>query len=578
MNSNFTVSISLLLKGAAEASAGIGKFSGNFSSSLGKVRKEAQMLWQDLNGYSTATKLLAAAGGISMMKGILDANLALEKTMMQLKWNAQMTKAEIAEIRKMSLDLAIPTLNKPQLVADMMFRLGNAGLKLETIKAIAPQIAAAAPVFGANPDALADLAFDLITKQGIREDRLAHVFDMLYYHATSGRFETTAMAQEAPKLLNVGKQVGIVGEEGANLLGALTQRMMRNATVSVPSEVSTITQEGVAHIFSPHYIKGLKKFGIHVENFFDKQGHFLGEGGAEGLIGLTRAMKKAGLQNPLKMAQAGFREHNTQLFWREMMASLDADDSDKDPNLIKMMERGRAAKKSGQLAKNLEDAKQSNYGKILKAEIAVDKTKLSDGSGKGVDFYSRLAEGVAEHKGEVLGAGAAAVGLYALNRFNKNRRGRLAEQVSSAAAAASVQQVFVTNWPGQPLASAPGVMPGEAPANAPNSKWGKVMKGLGGLAAAGIGWEIGYNVIGPVANMMVDALVQTITGKTNATLGTSIYDALHKEKEASKTGSKQVVNGLIHVKVEGPASVVSVKSSNPDFKFNAYAGHAMVTQ
>ena len=546
------------MHGGDAAAAGIRRFTDQSAKNFGRLRSEVKQAWQDLNGFSTASKLIVAAGGVSMLKNVLDANLAFEKTMMQLKWNAQMTKAEIADIRKMSLDISTDTLNRPQQLAEMMFRLGNAGLKIETIKALAPQIAAAAPVFGANPDALADFAFDMVTKQGIREDRLGKILDQYYYHATSGRFETTAMAQEAPRLMNVGKQVGIVGEEGANLMGALTQRMMRNATVSMPSEVSTIAQEGLAHIFAPHYIKGLKKFGIDVEKFFDKQGRFLGEGGVEGIIGLSRAMKQKGLNNPFKMAQAGFREHYTQLFWREMMESVDADDSDKNPNLLKMMERGRAAKNSGQLAKNLEEAKKTNYGKILKSEISVDKSKLSDGSGKGVDFYSRMAEGFSDNKGKYIGAGVSMLigGRYLMNRW-RNRQAGAAGGLGGAAAFGGVQQVLVTNWPsgmlspGEALknkrdalkgASASGVPVGSAEPVG-GGKMGKALKGAGGLLAAYGGWELGYNVIGPVINDAINATVSAVTGKEN-NLGAAIYDLLHREKEPVKV-EIDVKNGNI---------------------------------
>jgi hypothetical protein len=111
------------------------------------------------------------------------------------------------------------------------------------------------------------------------------------------------------------------------------------------------------------------RFGINVSDYFDENGNFKGEGGVEGIIGLTKAMKAKHLDNPFIMGQAGIREHYTQLFWREMMASIEADDSDKNPNLLKMMGRGLEAQNSQQLAKNLDDVKKSGFGKMQDAAI-----------------------------------------------------------------------------------------------------------------------------------------------------------------------------------------------------------------
>jgi len=146
--------------------------------------------------------------------------------------------------------------------------------------------------------------------------------------------------------------------------------------VTNPSEVTTIISEGLAHITTPHMTGldgkkhskgagGLAGFGIKVTDYFDDQGNFKGEGGVDGIVELARAMKAKHLDNPFNMGKAGIREHYTQLFWREMMNSIDAPDTDKDPNLLKMMERGQTAQSSDQLAKNLKDVKASGYGKML---------------------------------------------------------------------------------------------------------------------------------------------------------------------------------------------------------------------
>jgi hypothetical protein len=324
---------------------------------------------------SDVQRMAGIVGAARLARTAFDDNMEFEKLQLKMKFNAQLSSEEVQTLRQDAIGLSKTSLNKPLDVAKAQFRLANAGLKMDSIRKLTPTVANAAQVFDATPDQIADLVFDMVTKSGVKEERVPAMLDMLYSHATSGRFETMDMARQAPAFLNSAKTVGITGERGLNFMGALTQRMMRNATVTNPSEVSTIIQEGLAHITTPHMTgldgkkhskgaTGLMGFGINVADYFDEKGNFKGDGGVDGIVDLARAMKSKHLDNPFMMGQAGIREHYTQLFWREMMNSIDAPDTDKDPNLLKMMERGGVAQNSGQLAKNLEDVKASGFGKM----------------------------------------------------------------------------------------------------------------------------------------------------------------------------------------------------------------------
>lgn len=434
--------------GIGRATSQVRAFTTSARSGFGKMTDQVRKLSASLNGFPTITRMAGGYFGYQALRSIMDANLAFERTMMQLKWNAQMTKSEIAEIRKMSLDMSRDTLNTPQQMGNMYFRLGNAGLKRDSIRKIGQQIAPAAQVFGTDPDALGDMAVDMVTKSNIKEERIGAMLNQMYYHATSGRFETAAMAREAPKLLNAGATVGITGEKGLNFMGALTQRLMRRAVVSEPGMVSTIAEEGLSHLTMPHYQKGLLKFGIDIDKFFDGKGHFKGEGGVEGVLELTRAMKKAHLDNPFNLGKAGFREKETRTFWLEMMASLDADDSDKNPNLIKMMERGEKAQESNALRDNLQDLKDSAPGKALASDIEAEKVKLSKPGTTGTDWFESAKLWAMDHKKEAaLGVGGALVGGRLL--WNRFRGGSGSGGVPGGALGSmgGTQSVFVTNWP-----------------------------------------------------------------------------------------------------------------------------------
>jgi len=366
-------------------------------------------------------RLAGYVGAANLARSAFDDNMEFEKLQLKMKFNAQLSDSEVATLRQDALGLSKSSLNKPLDVAKAQFRLANAGLKMDSIRKLTPSVANAAQVFDATPDQIADLVFDMVTKSGIKEDRVPAMLDMLYSHATSGRFETMDMARQAPAFLNAFKNVGIGGERGLNLAGALTQRMMRNATVTNPSEVTTIIQEGLAHITTPHMTgldgkkhsqgaTGLMKFGINVSDYFDKDGNFKGEGGVDGIIELTKAMKAKHLDNPFIMGQAGIREHYTQLFWREMMASIDADDSDKNPNLLKMMERGRDAQNSDQLAKNLGDVKRSGFGKMQDAAINTQAAAVGDFGANLTSGAANTVSWASNHPWLMAGAGLLGAG------------------------------------------------------------------------------------------------------------------------------------------------------------------------
>lgn len=413
---------------------------------FGRMQSQVSRVWQSINGMSTAAKMVGIGGGALGLKSIIDDNLAFERTLLKIKFNAGMATRELAELRNMAMDLSKTSLNSPLDIAQMQLRLANAGLKMNDIRQLAPAVANAAQVFEAPAGEIADLVFDKITKSGIKNERVPQMLDMLYFHATSGRFETMDMARQAPELLNAGALVGLNNEAGLNLMGAMTQRMMRNATVQNPSEVSTLVKHGLAHITDPHYVKKLGKIGIDVPSFFDDKGKFKGDGGVEGILGLTRAMMAKGLENPFKLGKAGFREQYTRTFWLEMMRSLRATDTDKDPNLLKMMERGKEAMGSGQLATNLATIKEANFGKIKAAEIEIQKAKLSGGAQAVTGAAGSAANLFAEHPIATTAAavGATLAGKYLLSKLTGGKGGGMGQLGAGAGGAVPV---FVTNWP-----------------------------------------------------------------------------------------------------------------------------------
>lgn len=433
-----------------DSDARVRKFTTGAMSHFSKLQTHASKVWSAINGASAATKLIGLGAGVGGLKSVIDDNLAFERTLLKMKFNAQLTTKELVELKKQAIELSRTSLNSPLEIVQMQMRLANAGLKMQDIRNLAPTVANAAQVFEAPAGEIADLVFDKITKSGIKNERVPQMLDMLYFHATSGRFETMDMARQAPELLNAGANVGLNNEAGLNLMGAMTQRMMRNATVQNPAEVATLVKHGLSHITDPHYVKGLAKVGIDVPSYFDGKGRFKGEGGVDGIIALTKAMKEKGLDNPFKMGQAGFKEQYTKTFWLEMMRSLDAKDTDKDPNLLSMMARGKEAANSGQLAANLAQIKEANFGKIKAAEIEIQKAKLSDGAQSATSAAGAAASVFSDHLvvATAATAGVVLAGKYAMNKLLGGKGGGLANAAGTAGAASNAgMPVMVTNWP-----------------------------------------------------------------------------------------------------------------------------------
>jgi len=340
------------------------------------------------------------------------------------------------------------------------------------------------------------------------------------------------------------------GVTGLNFAGAMTQVMQQIAPATQPQEVSTLIKHGLGHITQPHYVKGLEKVGIDIKKYAP-EGKFYGEGGVQGLLDLAREMKAKGLLDPFKLGAAGFREQYTQNFWRQLMLNTD--------DIEKQMGAAKEAYKTGQIDKDREEIKKSNFGKVKGLQIETDKAQVGDTATGGAGFLASMAEHAADHKGQYVGAGVSALllGRYAYNRYRN--RGAGGGVAGLPGAPGGTQQVFVTNWPGGMLSPGEvlnqkrGNLPGgSAPDSGAGGKTGKLAKAgsaLGAIGAGVSGWELGYNVIGPVINDGVNSLVSALSGKENS-LGGMVYDLLHREKEPTKVEvAVKVENGNITAQV-----------------------------
>lgn len=555
MSRNLELGLWLRLHGGDSTAAGIRRFTQQSTQHLGRMRQEVKQLWSDFNGFSTATKLFAAAGGLAAVRNTLSSNLDFERDILEMKQNSGMLSAQAAELRLLAITAAEGALQTPQEIMRGMKAFARAGEKFDDIKIKTVAAARAATAFRSSVEEIANMDFDITDKLKVDPAKLDYVHNMLYYHGNAGRFEAPQLARQAPELFNAVGAVGIRGERGLNFTGALTQVLMKYASVSEPGKVSTLMQQGLGHIVSPHYVQGLQKFGIDIKKFAPG-GKFSGEGGVDGLLALADEMKKKGLEDPFKLGQAGFADQETNKFFRALMQYSDSIRSE-------MAAADKSAAKD-QISADLGEIRQANFGKIKAAEIQVEKLKLSEGASQATSFVGGMADKLANDP-DMMAKGALGLGgLYLLNRARRNRNARIKDGAGGIAEAAGavggVQQVFVTNWPAGMLGpgealkqkrnNAPGGTPvpgentgGPAPKGKLAKAGGAALKAGGGLLAAAGGWELGYNVLGPLANSLVNSAVSAVTGREN-TLGSAIYDLINHEKEPVKV-TIDVKNGNI---------------------------------
>ncbi|WP_031438172.1 phage tail tape measure protein [Methylobacter tundripaludum] len=556
---------------ARNATAATQRFTSTASRGLGRMSNEVKALRQDFGGFSTATKLFAAAGGLETIRRTLNTNLNFERDLLEMKQNAGMSIKQVAELRKIAMDSAPDALQLPDAVVQGEKAYARAGMKFEEIKDSIAEAARSATVMRSTVEQIANMDFDLQSKFNISAKDMKAAHNMAYYHGNEGRFETASMAQLAPVYLNALKGVGVNGMKGWNFTGALTQSIMKSAPATEPSQVATLIQQGVGHIAT--YAKDLGKVGINVKKYGPG-----GQFGVEGLLKLAEVMKAKGLNDIFKLEKAGIRDQEAKKFWLQMM-----NDSGE---IRKQMGVAEQAAQGDRIGADLAEIKTASFGKIMASEIQIQKLALSEKAQQGTTVAGNAAGYVSEHMGDVAKGAVAAGGLYLLSRFNSNRKTRLAGEAQSlagAARSAAVQSVLVTNWPagmlsvGERMGGGPSNRAGAGGAPVGNtgnepparsSGMGKAATALGAAGAAFSGWEIGQ-AIGGVAKELIDSTIQAVTGQESATLGTAIYDMLHK--------SKIDTGGELHIKIDSPTpvKVASMKSNDPRQTINVDAGPTM---
>lgn len=492
-----------------QSTAEVSRFERSTVNAFGRMKQSAGALYNQLNGFSGLTKLAAMAGGMALVNDLVQRNLDFERGLLDMKQTAQMTAAQALEMRKLAIDAASPNMALPSEIMAGIKAFTAAGMKFDQVKASINEAARAAVAFRVPVEAIAKMDFDLQDKLGLDPKQIQASHNMLLYHAKSGRFEPKAMAEEAPKYLNSAKTVGIMGLKGLNLVGAMTQQLMKLAPATQPAEVSTFMEHFFGHLTSPQYVKGLAKKGINIKKFMPK-GKFYGEGGVDGLMDFLAELKKKGLDDPFKLSEAGFREQYTKKAAKQLMDS---------PDLIKAaMKNGDDASKEDMVGQDKSEIMNSNYGKIAQSEITKEKKMVGDTANGIVGAWADLNKWAAENPlSAILASGGAFFGGRVLGKkmgfFGGN--GGAGSALGNVTSALGVQKVFVTNFPPS-MGGKPTFRTAVESAASGAGAVGVATKGAGALTLLGTGAGIAAPVIatGVAIGYGFEKFAETKTGIT----------------------------------------------------------------
>lgn len=501
------------------------------------MRKELKGLSNELNHFSMASKAAFAyvgfnAGGFA--KEAFNANLNFHRDLLEMKQTGEMSAREMAGAKKAIMQLSGEMLQTPQEMLEGLRAFTTAGEKYEFALAAVGETARTATAFFSRPVEIANMDVDLKQKMGLGATDLKSAHNRLLYHARSGRYETKAMSMDAPRTLNTLSQVGLTGMPGVNLMGALTQRLMRLAPTTQPAEVATYMEHFMGHLSQPHYVKGLMHAGIDVKKFMpggkfggvDKDGKAIGgQRAVDSFLAFLDELGAKGLKDPFKMGEAGFREMYTAKAAMQSLQDVG--------ELRRALVEGDKAAKMDLVGAAFAEIKQADFGKVKAAEIEVEKLKLNEAATQGTGGVASLMKRVTDNPKEaaMLVVGALFAGKLAYKKWQERKGGAAADMFGGAM---GVQQVFVTNFPASMMS------PGEAQRQkresrnrpsgvvtggsvSPAGKWGPRLKAgaksgalWGGVASIGFGaydaYQIGSN--GESSDQQKKEAYTTLAGST----------------------------------------------------------------
>lgn len=540
------------------------------------MRGAVRQLWQDFNGFSAASKILVASGGLLWGKQALQDSANLDRNLIKIKQTAGLTAKEMLQARKEIFDMAQKTGNTPEELVSGLNNAVQAGLNFKQVIPVMSAVNDAVAVTGSNTNTLINgltVAAEAFNFDLAGPGMAVKLLDKMTVAGRLGNAELEALSDIFARIGVNSRSAGLDFDKALAFTEALS-KVEKN-----PERLATLADSTLRVFTNGNYRKDAQKStGIQ---FFDKKG------GARDPIAVlndfkakydklkTDAQRSAFIEKAFGKADLDTIKGLKTLFSSDALANIQQMTSS-------------ISQASGTIAKDLPEALRNavDQANRLKAVMGQAGDVLAQPVNAVLTNYlAKVVDNPDTASGLVKGA-AAAGGLALMARFNSKRKTRLAgeaaskaEELASATKNASAQNVFVTNWPGSMMSPGEKIRSKTAGGNTATSdvvvsdapgKTGKLAKAgkvMGAAGAAFSGWEMGQ-AIGGVAKELIDATVQSMTNNESATLGTALYDWLNK--------SKIDTGGELKITVDDKrVAVGGLKTNDPRMNYNVDAGLTM---
>lgn len=559
-----------------QAARDMRKFTDSANTGLGKMRSNVRQLWQDFNGFSAASKLLAASGAVLWGKQALQDSANLDRNLIKIKQTAGLTLKEMHQARAEIFAMARKSGVDPGELTKGLNNAVQAGLDFKKAIPVLSAANDAVAVTGANTNVLIDaltVAAETFNFDLSKPEKAVELLDKMTVAGRAGNAELEALSDIFSRVGVNAHRAGFDFDKTLAFVETLSQ-VEKN-----PERLGTLVDSTLRVFTNGGYRKDAQKAtGVA---FFDKKG------GARDPIAVLNDFKKKYDQLKNDASRASFIEKafgKTDQDTMKGLMSLFSGDSLASVQKIS----SSITQASGTIAHDLPEALRNAIDQANRLKVVMSQAGdvlAQPVNAVATNYLAKVVDNP-ETAGGLLKGGAAAVGLGLLARMNSKRKTRIAgelaekaQAIEKAAQAAKAQNVFVTNWPasmmtaGEKIRSKTGggaggvSTPDTAETAAKTGKWAKAGKALGAAGAAFGGWEIGQ-AIGGVAKDLIDATVQSMANDQNATLGTAIYDWLNK--------SKIDTGGELKISVDDKrVSVGGIRSNDPRMTINVDNGPIM---
>ncbi|MBI5189960.1 MAG: phage tail tape measure protein [Nitrospirae bacterium] len=195
------------------------------------------------NAFKSVTgTVLRLATAVAAGQLLKDFN-SIEERVRAIGRQGNLSAAGVAALKQQVLDIGEATSQGPDVllgaIEKIIAKTGDIKLAAEAIEAVAR----AAEASGASAVDLGAIAADLSQKFGIFASNMGRAFDILYAQGKAGSFELKDMASNGERLFTAAANMGLHGEGGLRIMGALLQ-IIRQATGS--AEEATTAWENLA--------------------------------------------------------------------------------------------------------------------------------------------------------------------------------------------------------------------------------------------------------------------------------------------------------------------------------------------